>query len=806
MTFKELKKISLPHSYCFSLDKIFPKTIRNILKKTSALLVLVSFALSFDSLPLYFGKADGLFFIFVFIYLITSFLEFFYKSMQDEGLLTRIDENLIDKNKNLDYALSSILFATNEIDVTRALFETKIGIEILMRSGILPQDSKNFIFDAKRPPIITSSLNFDNDFVNLSTYVSTLYDVDKSLQSFLSQNSINKEEFSGAAAWVMNAEEQRIRKERFWGRENLGSIPSIGTSWSYGVSVDLGKYGVPFEDSANIYSLDIENGYRDREVSLLEGILQRRAEANVIIIDDDEGVARDVANRLLKRIKLGIASPSIEHKNIIELDWNALIASHKNKSELERDLLKILNQSLSAGNVILYVRDLPGLVSSAKSLGVGLPSLISPYLSSVNLQVIASAANADFHFFIETNPALLEKFERIIPDAVGAKASVSVLLEQVPDIEKQYGFFFSFPSVLALANAADRFVTYGEMPDKALDMLVEIAPWAAARKILILKENDVNIFVSEKTGITTGAIREKEAGKIEHLEELLHKRVIGQKEAIDGIANAIRRTRSGINNPKRPISSFLFIGPTGVGKTEVSKALAESFFGDEKNMVRFDMSEYNGPEALSQLIGDFAMNKSGFLASRVRDNPYSVLLLDEFEKASPDVLDLFLQILDEGMFTDALGRQVNCRNLIIIATSNAGSSFIWEAIKLGKNLAGEKDNIINEVIKNRIFRPELLNRFDGIILFHPLQKEELEGVARLGLQKLAKRLKEQNLELVVNEDIVSFLVEKGSDPQFGGRSINRAIQNEIENLIAKRIVSGEAKPGSRIEIKKEELL
>ena len=222
-------------------------------------------------------------------------------------------------------------------------------------------------------------------------------------------------------------------------------------------------------------------------------------------------------------------------------------------------------------------------------------------------------------------------------------------------------------------------------------------------------------------------------------------------------------------------------------------------------MVRFDMSEYSSPEALSQLIGDFAMNRSGLLASKVRDNPYGVLLLDEFEKSAPDVLDLFLQVLDEGVFTDALGRQVNCRNLIIIATSNAGSDMIWETIKSGSNLVKSKDVIINSIIKDKIFRPELLNRFDGIIFFHPLQNNELESVARMGLEKLARRLKERDIEFVVNQDIVNFLVEKGSDPQFGGRSINRAIQNEIEDLIARKIVSGKAKPGSKIEIKREEL-
>ncbi len=805
MTFKKLKEISRPHYYCLFLDKLFPRTLRNVLRKISALAALISFALSFDFLPLYFSKADGLFFLFIFAYLSLSFLEFFYKSMVNEGLQMRISENFTDKNKNLDYILSGILFVTNEIDAIEALFETKAGVEIFIRSSLSLENFKNFIY-SDRSSIMTSSLNFGGESVNLSLYIEALYDIDKSLQSFLSGNSISREEFVGAAAWVMDMEQEKRRKERFWSRENLGAIPSIGTSWSYGETVDLGKYGVPFKDTINVSLFDIENGYRNREVSTLESILERRTEANAIIIDDDEKVARDIVGRLLKKMELGISLPFIEHENIIELDWNALIASCKNKNGFETALLKILNQSVSAGNVILYIRDLSGFLGSAKNLGANLPSLLFPYLSSPNLQVITSATNSDFHFFIESNPILLEKFERIIPDGAGVAESVAVLLEQAPVIEKQYGFFFSYPSILALANAADRYVTYGEMPGKALDMLIEIAPWTVERKIFILKENDISIFVSEKTGIVTGAIKEKEAEKIEHLEELLHKRVVGQNEAVNGIANAIRRARSGVGNPKRPLASFLFVGPTGVGKTEVSKALAESFFGDEKKMIRFDMSEYNGPEAFSQLIGDFAMNKSGLLASKIRDNPYGVLLLDEFEKAAPDILDLFLQILDEGMFTDALGRPVNCRNLIIIATSNAGSALIWETIKSGNNLSKSKETIINAIIRDKIFKPELLNRFDGVIFFHPLLSKELENIARLELTKLVRRLREQNIELIINDEIVNFLVEKGSDPQFGGRSINRAIQNEIEDLIARKIVSGQAKPGSKIEIKKEELM
>jgi ATP-dependent Clp protease ATP-binding subunit ClpC len=807
MYIAKLREISRPHFYSIWLDGFFPRGLRGALRKASAFFALLSFGLSLlpfinDSFRK-FGWADGLFFAFIFLFLLLSCLEFFYRSMKNEGLFGRIPEKT-DQGPSLDYSLSQIIYNTDEIDASRALFETDIGRQIMLRCGIGADACKGFIHSS-RAPVISSVIVLNGETANIVEYAAALYDADKSLQLFLSNNSINKSEFLGAATWVSDQGVKKRRRERFWSRENLGSIPSIGTSWSYGVSQDLGRYGQPFEYRFDIYNLDIENGYREREVSSLEGILERRQEANAIIIDDDESVARDIVGRLLKKIKLGIALPSVEHKSIIELDWNALVADLKSRGELEPEILKIFGESAYAGNIIIYIRDASGFIATLKNLGINLPSLISPYLTSSQLQVIAQASNADFHFFIETNPDFLNKFERIIPDAAGAESSINVLIEQALQNESQYGILFTYPSILAIANSAERFVTYGEMPGKALDMLTESAPYFAERGVRIVKEEDVSKFVSEKTGITTGPIKEIEAQKIEHLEELLHERVVGQEEAVKSIASAVRRSRSGIGNPKRPLASFLFLGPTGVGKTEVSKALAQSFFGDEKKMIRFDMSEYNGPDAMLRLIGDFSQNKTGLLPSRVRDNPYSVLLLDEFEKSAPDVLDLFLQILDEGIFTDALGRQVGCRNLIIIATSNAGSGLIWNAAREGRDLSAEKENIINAIIEERVFKPELLNRFDGVILFHPLNAEELVSVARLGLEKLVRRLKEQDIELVVNDEIVNYLVEKGADPQFGARSINRAIQNEIENLVAHKIVSGEARPGSKIEIQREEL-
>jgi ATP-dependent Clp protease ATP-binding subunit ClpA len=308
-----------------------------------------------------------------------------------------------------------------------------------------------------------------------------------------------------------------------------------------------------------------------------------------------------------------------------------------------------------------------------------------------------------------------------------------------------------------------------------------------------------------KTGVPTGEIAVAEKDKLLNLEKILHQRIIGQDEAVSAIASSLRRARSGIESKNRPLGSFLFLGPTGVGKTETTKALAEVFFGNENKIMRLDMSEYSGSDALSRLIGSFEGGKTGVLTSLLRENQYGVLLLDEFEKASRETHDLFLQILDEGIFSDMLGKKVNARNLIIIATSNAGSDVIWNFVKQQKDLAENKQAIIEAIIHNNVFRPELLNRFDGVILFHPLDEKMLKQVTTLMLERLAKRLQEKSLKLKITDELVNYLVKVGSDPAFGARPINRAIQDQVEEVIAKKLISGDILPGSEVILSEADL-
>src|SRR3989338_1887437 len=336
------------------------------------------------------------------------------------------------------------------------------------------------------------------------------------------------------------------------------------------------------------------------------------------------------------------------------------------------------------------------------------------------------------------------------------------------------------------------------MPDKAIDILVELTPSMLAHGGHIVKKVDVLRFIHEKTSIPVGDISEEERDRLLNLETILQKLVVGQEEALQVIANAMRRSGAGVRNMNRPIGTFLFLGPTGVGKTETAKALATVFFGNENAMSRLDMSEYQGDDGLERMIGGLD-GTPGALPVMLKEQPYGVLLLDEFEKTNPKVLDLFLQVLDEGIFHDAQGKKVNARNTIFIATSNAGAPRIREAMQKGIDLESVKKEIIDQIIAQGKLNPELFSRFDGIILFHSLTTEDYRKIAELMLKKLQKRLREKSINLVINDVLVSAMMTHCVDPEFGARPMARAVQEIVEQKVAEKIISGKIAEGSTVE-------
>ncbi|MCX6712187.1 MAG: AAA family ATPase, partial [Candidatus Vogelbacteria bacterium] len=535
------------------------------------------------------------------------------------------------------------------------------------------------------------------------------------------------------------------------------------------------------------------------EITQIENILSKQKEANIFVVADSASERMDVIWHLVRHIRDGNAPPALEHKRPILFNTAVFLAHFKDKSALETELLKILAEASKAGNIILVFDNFAGLLLGTTALGTDFVSLVYSALTSASIQIIGLSSNDDFHHSLETNATLMTTFDRIFIRPLPEESIIHNLEQTVWQVEKKNHLFFTYPALLEIVKDASRYFTESDSGDKAVDLLVEIIPWAKSRNYKIIGQTEVEEMVRTKTGIPIGELQPAERENLMALEKNLHTRVVGQDEAIVSVSNALRRARAGVRNAERPIGSFLFLGPTGVGKTETSKALAEVMFGQEAKMVRLDMSEYQTPDAVSKLIGSFTAGQPGILADLVKENPYGVLLLDEFEKTNPDVLDIFLQILDEGFFSDKSGKRISLRNLIIIATSNAGSDFIWQMVKAGTKPQDKVDDLINHIVTKGIFKPELLNRFDAVVVFHPLQSDELNQIARLILNKLAKRLMTQGVTLEVGDIIVRAVAELGANEVFGARPMQRFIQDNIEQQVADAIIKGIIRSGSVVE-------
>jgi len=457
----------------------------------------------------------------------------------------------------------------------------------------------------------------------------------------------------------------------------------------------------------------------------------------------------------------------------------------------------MLNQAEKAGNVILVIENIAGFIRAGESIAVDMVALIEPYLGSLNLNIVFTEIPNNYHHEIETL-GVMQKIETVYIEPPSLLGTERLLEDIVRNYEIRYKTVLTYPGLQAITIDADRYIPTGVMPDKAIDLLVEIMGAAHQAGATHVTEDFVQSYVRQKTGIPVGPIEDTEREMLLGLEDKLHERVVGQEAAIVAISSALRRARAGIQDTDRPMGTFLFLGPTGVGKTETAKALANVFFGSESAMLRIDMSEFSGNDAMERLLGE--QDSSGLISDMMQEHPYAVLLLDEFEKAAQSVHDLFLQILDEGRFTDARGNQVNMRNTIIIATSNAGSQFIIQAVQANKNLTDIKEEIISEIINEGIYRPELINRFDGVILFEPLGHEEQKTVAGYLMKELQERMGQKGYKLVFDDDLTRLVAEVGYNPEFGARPMRRVIQDQIEEAVARKIITGSLKKGGTINL------
>ncbi len=602
-----------------------------------------------------------------------------------------------------------------------------------------------------------------------------------------------------------------------WGRifyhEREGSIPfwekpttSLGIGmasvWSGGWTIETEK----FTKDISSEILGKEEHYlvgRKKEISEVENVLSRSERRNVILLGQPGLGKNTIVYSLAAKSVRGELPDSLRFKRFLELDVTSVIAS-ANPNEIEQRVKNILVEISHAGNVVLFIPEIENLAGALENGKLDISGLLVNSLQDIDLQIIGTSNRAAFHQFIESKAAFANDFEAIDVSQPSVEEAIQILEEVAIKIEQKNNCIVTYSAIKASVELSERYLVDRVLPGKAIDILDEASSAKALNGGGLLTKDDIEKVISDKTNIPSGIAKGEEKDKLLKLSKTLHQRIVGQDEAIDSISLAIQRSRTLKKESTRPNGVFLFLGPTGVGKTETAKALAEVYYGSEERIIRFDMSEFNQETAVFRLIGSppgsSEYKEGGQLTEAVRVNPFSLILLDELEKSHHKVLELFLAIFDEGRITDSSGRLISFTNTIIIGTSNAGAEFIRENIQ--KNTPAEtlKKTLTEKLLHDGIFKPEFLNRFDSVVVYKPLNQAEVEKVVSLMIVKLIKRLQKQDLEISVAPEVVTYLAQKGYDPEFGARPLQRAIQDQLEGLISKALLEGKLNRGSKANV------
>lgn len=700
-----------------------------------------------------------------------------------------------EESTNLPFEVARILYYADNRDLTDGFLLSDFGDEVMKRLECTETEIKEFI--RNRSACSCDYATLFKGGVNLFSFIKVLFDTDEALQTFLIKKNVRFKEFQGAFLFVLRKTEKNIDKERFWSRERLETIPAIGKNWAYGETFMLERFG---RDLTTTLSSHFE-GYRQmhqKTIKRLQSVLLKSKGANALVISEDEASRMDVISLFSSDIKDSKVLGGLSSKRVFLVDTNILIEHSNDKLSFERNFEDLLIEAHNAQNVILVFPFISSFFESVSKIGSDALSILRPFFLSSALHVIGLDSKEMFETYLSNNASILENFELVKTDVSDEEGIVHMLEEEVLLLEKQHRFFFSFLSLLTLKDGVKRYFDSFDTAKKAKDLILEAIPFSATLGSRYITAEIISSLIESKTGVPTSKPKKEEQQLLLHLEEKLHERIVGQDEAIKALSEAIRRSRAGISNPNRPIGSFLFLGSTGVGKTETTKALAQIFFGDENQISRFDCSEFAGTDGLARLIGFFGNESQGVLVRKIKEKPYGVVLLDEFEKASHEVHNLFLQILDEGEFSDVKGHKINARNILFIATSNAGSEMLFALKDTEKDQASKKEKIVASIIQEGIFKPELINRFDAVVLFHPLDDSHLKDIVTLSLRKLQERLKEKSVLLQISDELVAYLMSKGTDTSFGARPINRAIQDEVEQLVATKLIDGSIQQGNSV--------
>jgi ATP-dependent Clp protease ATP-binding subunit ClpC len=701
---------------------------------------------------------------------------------------------LLTDNPKLNFIFSRALLNPNEIKkILESHFKILKGEEF---SEVYSKDFQNSILESLK---IAQKKNHQR--VEIGDILTALAKEDLIFQRVLIETGLKVEDIENLTWWLESLEEKVAERKKFWEWKNLIKKGTLAKEWAAGYTITLDRYSIDLTELMKKMGFPEHIGHK-AEIEAIERILSRTEINNCLLVGEPGVGKKAILQGLATKAALGQSLPEINYKRIVALDIPGLLSQSESKEEVEAILDRIFQEVITAGNVILTINDFHNFIGGIERPGaIDISGILAPYLPSPQFQIVAICTYEGLHKYLEQKTEILSLFEKVEVSEISERETLMLLEDLALKLEQKYKKFVSYPALREIISLSARYLPAIPFPKKAMDLLDEIMVAVSQTKKKIVLPEEVARIITEKTQIPVGEIEIKEREVLLNLEQLIHQRIIDQEEAVKEVSSALRRARAEVTVRKGPMGSFLFLGPTGVGKTETSKALAEIYFGSEERMIRLDMSEFQSISDIPRLIG--SPGEEGLLTTRVRESPFSLILLDEFEKAHPNILNLFLQVFDEGHLTDGLGRKIDFKNSIIIATSNAGYQVILEALREKREWSGVKSKLLDFLFAEGIFRPELINRFDAVVVFKPLSKENLLDIAELLLQKIKKNLKEKGIEFIITQALKEKIVELSYSPVFGAREMRRVIQDKIENVLAQALLSGQLRRGNKVEIDPE---
>jgi len=789
----------------------------------ASLSIWISWILNSSNIDQTFGFDQIFLALFIIFLALRSFLRYFVKNPEilppervkevaKEGKEINITTSFSVALAEALMRVGSDLEEVNSTEVLKELSKSEESNFIFARIGLDRSDFQSNLEKAKSLAgvrfinIIERALDTaileNHDQIEVGDMLLALCEADPNFSAILSKLDMTSEDLANIVYWQTSVEKKIERRHTFLDPSNLHLTGGIGKDWAFGYTPDLNHYSINLTEAVERQGLGLELIGHDKEIGLLEEALNRTVGANAILVGEPGVGKKTAVLGFTKRVDEGQTLPNLAHRHIVELNTDLLISGLTGPGEFTQRITSVFSQAANAGNVVIFIDGIEKILSSGEAGQIDATSVLIPYLSYPEINFIGTTNISDYNNLIAPNSALMQRFEKIEVNEPSQEEMVRILEDVAPRIEYHYRVLVTYLAIKEVVKLAKKFVLDQPNPEKSISLLEGAANSLNKSQSKLVDVEVIDNYVSSKTNIPVKEASGHEREVLVNLETELHKRVVNQVQAVNAVAGALRRSRAGVSESKKPIGSFLFLGPTGVGKTETAKALAATYFGSEEAMIRFDMSEYQNKEDTYRLIGSpagYSEKIEGELTSRVRNKPFSLLLFDEVEKASPDILNLFLQILDEGFITSSAGRKVYFKNAIIIATSNAGANLIRQLVEKNTPYEQAQKQVVDYVQNQGIFKPEFLNRFSSVVYYSPLTREQIKEVAKIMIRNLARDIYQtKGIALKIEMKALEKLAELGYDPEMGARPMERVIAQQVENFLAEKILRGEAPKGQEV--------